>query len=558
MVYRSALLVAALTRIVQADLASTHRAFADALVPLLYSDPTRNDCTSALGVSMAFSLIYPSMIDPTLTDTATVLGFPPLGDEMDSEEILAWSATESALESAHDGSCIFPEDEPPCTPTHPTLLISNSVWLDADRAVNTNYTELLPASVLYNELAFSDQAAGATVNAWVNQSTNGLIDSIVDVGPLSGFALVAINAIYLKADWAKPFQEQYTSQDVFYTSADRSTVQTEEALFLHTVADIPYGQTSTHQVIALPLASKDGSPLTMTVALPFRADTPALATSEDIIGLELNTSSFVALALPKFTFESEYSSALQSALADLGLESPFQTGLCVYADDACTTSVDKIIQKTVIAVNEQGVEAAAVTALIGRNFPFFPDGSTEFLADHPFQFFIHSGDVVLFEGNVVFPESDGVAPLDVGTHASPDEFWSNAFGVLVVRATPPSPSPRIEDNNNGTVLEEPMTTTTMTQAPVATPVATEAPVVAVRNIFAPTEAPVTSTVGQAPETVTETPAKSATDVPTQEPAATSDSNVDADARTVEMPSAATPSSIWMSISAMLMLARWFH
>lgn len=425
---------------------------------------------------MAFSLVYPSMIDPTRSETATVFGFP-------ADEELVWAETELTQEALHDGTCFFPEDSPPCRPQYPTLLFSNAVWLDSARTLNTNYTTAIAEHV--QEIVFDDPTAGGTVNAWVNQSTNGLIDSIVDAGPLTGIQFVAINAIYLKAEWDKPFMSVYTSEDAFYKSVARDEVQTSMAQFMHMVDIIPYGETTTHQIISLPLFSQDNS-LFMTVALPF-AENDALASSQEVLGVKLDATSTVALALPKFQFESEYSDSLQAALSTVGLESPFQGGLCVYADDACGTAVDKIIQKTVIAVNEQGVEAAAVTALIGRNFPTFPDNSTEFLADHPFQFFLHSGDVVLFEGRVVFPESEGTALLTEVTHEDPDAFWETVFGVGVFRpeapetmepiaietTTPPEPLVTTEPP----LLAEPPVETT--DAPVATPVEqTDAPVVA--------------------------------------------------------------------------------
>lgn len=120
----------------------------------------------------------------------------------------------------------------------------------------------------------------------------------------------------------------------------------------------------------------------------------------------------------------------------MGLFTPFRTGLCIYADDnnICTTAVDRIIQKTFISLNEQGVEAAAVTAIIGRNFPIYPDNSTLMLVDHPFQFFLHDRDtgVVLFEGRVVLPEVQENDDAPTTTNHTTDAYWENQFRVTTL------------------------------------------------------------------------------------------------------------------------------
>lgn len=58
----------------------------------------------------------------------------------------------------------------------------------------------------------------AIVNEWVEESTNGLIGSIVPEGRhlLPPNLLIAINSIYLKAQWHDPFDESSTKLDTFY------------------------------------------------------------------------------------------------------------------------------------------------------------------------------------------------------------------------------------------------------------------------------------------------------------------------------------------------------
>ena len=67
------------------------------------------------------------------------------------------------------------------------------------------------------------------------------------------------------------------------------------------------------------------------------------------------------LSLPRF--KSEYATSLKPALRAMGIKEAFTNKASF--DDISDTSlkIDDVIQKTVIEVNEDGAEAAAVTAV---------------------------------------------------------------------------------------------------------------------------------------------------------------------------------------------------
>jgi serpin B len=55
------------------------------------------------------------------------------------------------------------------------------------------------------------------INEWVNQSTNGKIDKIVD-GPIaSDVVMYLINAIYFNGSWTTRFDKSQTRPDQFTT-----------------------------------------------------------------------------------------------------------------------------------------------------------------------------------------------------------------------------------------------------------------------------------------------------------------------------------------------------
>ena len=77
----------------------------------------------------------------------------------------------------------------------------------------------------------------------------------------------------------------------------------------------------------------------------------------------------VALGIPKFKFERQYD--LIEAAKSLGITAPFSPGtLCLLENDNCDLFIAKFIQKIVIDLHENGVEAAAVTLVaVGRSAP---------------------------------------------------------------------------------------------------------------------------------------------------------------------------------------------
>ena len=71
----------------------------------------------------------------------------------------------------------------------------------------------------------------------------------------------------------------------------------------------------------------------------------------------------------------------------------------------CPVFVDDIIQKTRIKLDEEGVEAAAVTAMEVPTAGYIPDEPIEFRADRPFSFAIYANVggtmATMFAGQIV-------------------------------------------------------------------------------------------------------------------------------------------------------------
>jgi serpin B len=119
--------------------------------------------------------------------------------------------------------------------------------------------------------------------------------------------------------------------------------------------------------------------------------------------------------LPKFKLE--FFTEMKNVLRDMGINEPFQMGKADFSDMVVedgagrSLTLDKVIHKAVIEVNEEGTEAAAVTACFnyGQSCCYRPPPVlVDFVADHPFAFFVMEelSGAILFAGHVLDPSKE--------------------------------------------------------------------------------------------------------------------------------------------------------
>ena len=117
----------------------------------------------------------------------------------------------------------------------------------------------------------------------------------------------------------------------------------------------------------------------------------------------------VRLSVPKF--KVEHSAVLDSALKAMGIVTAYDSGKSDFSAIVDPSSLpggayflDPVLQKSYIAVDEKGTEAAAVTAVMGAGSSEMPPEREplirEFIADEPFYFVIRDNTegLVLFAG----------------------------------------------------------------------------------------------------------------------------------------------------------------
>jgi serine protease inhibitor len=247
----------------------------------------------------------------------------------------------------------------------------------------------------------------ARINDWVEQTTKDRIVDLLPVGSLDADTrLVLTNAVYFKGDWQHAFEAGETHPQPFHVAG--STIA--NVPMMHQVAKLAYAKTDDLQIVELPYA---GGELAFDVVLPATKDgLDALSAGLDDVRFgelvaQLQPTS-VELALPKFKLEMPQSIALKKPLKQLGMTLAFEDG-ADFTGISKTISplfIDDVFHKTFVAVDEEGTEAAAATAVVMKteSAAIGPEG-TPFVADHPFVFVLRDvrSGTILFLGQLVDP-----------------------------------------------------------------------------------------------------------------------------------------------------------
>ena len=341
-------------------------------------DPGGNIFISPLSISIALTMTYNGAVGETERAMAEVL-------EIDALDLSTINQSNRTLRNSLENP--DPKVE---------ISIANSIWYRQGIVFNPDFLErnrtFFGAEVA--ALDFSSPQATGIINEWVDTNTNGKIEKIVDrINPQT--LLFLINAIYFKGNWQDEFDPSRTRQGIFHlTDGSEKRVQ-----MMRREGEYPYFRGNNFEATSLPYG--DGR-MSMYIFLPNQdSNLNRFLRNLDADNWEGWIAQFQnrrhELMLPRFKLE--YEVRLNDTLEALGMGIAFGGG-ADFSGMGPNLFISEVRHKTFVEVNEEGTEAAAVTAVVGvKSLP------PAFQVDRPFFFAIYDADTetILFMGTVTEP-----------------------------------------------------------------------------------------------------------------------------------------------------------
>lgn len=373
------------------------------------TEPAKNAVLSPYSIQIALAMTYEGAEGGTRGQMAKVLHYPPegLADQFFKLSAQLAAVTEKTKKLAAEAK----KHGGPSDPVQ--LAIANRLFGQEGYDFRPAFLESLEKRFdAPLELAdFIKDAGGARkrINTWVEERTRDRIKDLLPADALDRETrLVLVNAIYLKAPWAEAFPEAATKPAAFHL-ADGKTV---EAPTMTRTESSGYDGRAGCTVVALPYVGGD---LQFVILLPGKEDgLPALEkklTPQLLAECAKIPAREVRLFLPKFKLEPPLYE-LGETLRALGMKSAFDVpegsanfnGIAPRRPDDYLY-ISNVFHKTFLAVDEQGTEAAAATAVVMARMTAMPAEPVEVKVDRPFLFAIQHkpSGACLFLGRVTDP-----------------------------------------------------------------------------------------------------------------------------------------------------------
>ncbi|MBK6694123.1 MAG: serpin family protein [Myxococcales bacterium] len=385
--------------------AAGERAFAAALFGALGKEKRGNLFVSPASARFAMSMVLAGARGDTAKELTALLGATPR-----SHDVAATLAKDWAKLATPPSNYEWEKNQVV------VLRTANRLFGQRGQAFLPPFVELTKAryGAPIEAVEFSKDASGArrTINDWVAARTEQRIKDILTTDLPRETKLVLANAIYFKAPWVDAFEERATKVEPFFGASGTTSVPMMRKTHARKYADLPDAH-----IVDLPYGSERRPDIVMTLIIPKKTDglaelekslSPATLQKWAWAASSLTTRTEVDLLLPKFRIESELS--LGGTLEALGAGSVFKFGKADLSGIDVTKElfVGLVLQKTFVAVDEKGTEAAAATvvAAIGGGMPPAPPKPVVVRADRPFLFMIRDvpRDRMLFIGRLAEPK----------------------------------------------------------------------------------------------------------------------------------------------------------
>ena len=356
-----------------------------------------NTFFSPLSLNMALGMLYNGTSGNTRAEMVKALGIADFSES----EINAYYRRLSQILLGVDSAT--------------NISIANSIWYRDTLHIKNSFIETgkkcFDAEV--QALDFNNPNAANLINNWCAGKTKNRINNII-TNPLSSDEMMyLINAVYFKSKWQKRFDKEKTKLDDFTTSDN----QKKKVPMMEQTANLPYYADQYLQCVELPYGNPASrfpfiQGFSMIVILPSE-NTNINQLIENFTYTKLKyivdylnhkSGKEVWLKLPRFKIECEL--PLNQPVMNVGIRQIFDKDFADFANIAADPLyVSQIKQKTFVEVNEEGTEAAAVTAGGPITIGWTPPEPEHFFANRPFLFLIweKSTGIILFIGRIDEP-----------------------------------------------------------------------------------------------------------------------------------------------------------
>lgn len=365
------------------------------VLDLLYSNDTSGNLLfSPISLTSALSMLENGASGITKDEILDVLNI-----ESDSNLNETYNALINRFYSISDNEDL--KDRPVTT-----IDLANSFWFRNNNLdIKQSYIDIVKSFYdgdIYS-VDFGKSETKDSMNTWIEDRTNGLLkDTIKNTSSLDVAYL--INTLYFKGQWMDEFPKYNTKEEDF-TLGNQQKVKVD---MMHSLAGRSYYESKDTQVVAL-----NYSNASMYVILP-KENIGAFIEKHDYEDIHdmISEAEYkeVDLYFPKFKFSSN--NDLIKILKSLGMPSAFDSSTAKFDDMIESTgdfAVSKAFQNTIIEVDEEGTEAAAVTVIaVTESAMAEPEKPVLMNCDRPFMIIIkeRSSNCDLFIGIVQDPSKN--------------------------------------------------------------------------------------------------------------------------------------------------------
>ena len=299
--------------------------------------------------------------------------------------------------------------------------VSNRVWVRNGIKILKKYTDAIEEIGGSVQSIKFDKSGLKTINSTVSEDTEGYINGLVpQLEPSS--SIILVNAVYFKGKWLSEFETDDTMEETFITSNKKKI----KVMKMIQTNKFDYAEIDGYQLLIMSYKEskgnddededssyeKSGSPRALFI-LPKTVTGKPLPppTENDIhewLGADFSNQR-VTVKLPRYELARKVE--LSDELQKLGVTISFTdeadfTGMTKPPTRDQEVKIDAIYHDAMIKVDEEGTIAAAATAVVmkSKGMSAKPKKPIVFDADHPFYFFLLTGNMIMFAGKVENPE----------------------------------------------------------------------------------------------------------------------------------------------------------